>query len=442
MGGAAGEEAHNQNPYGGFAGGFMPGAKAGMQNQQAEQQRAQQQAQQQWQNQLTANKEQRDKDKDQREATAASTEDMVQKARIAQANAETLRTNQLVQGSSFDLHQRIADADKARISTFVNAGVKPTYEDIPESQMNDIIKNAPGSGSLDWRATGTKTVMVKDANGNETPSFELVYSAYDPKTSAPLSQATIQQWDKDGLFKYHPEYKDIVKTGKVLSADQFTSLDQQAQNYANQSLAQTKNDLEVELVRAQIGEAKAAIAAHQATTRRENLSTSEMATEDARKNREENAWKHLAAAGNDPSKISAEDRVVIGRASAPVAAAALAGIKVAAQEAQNGDADAESQLPELWRQYNALSRLASFSNESSASAVDPIQATVDSLKGKSAHEVAASLDDPKNKVPDAVKAQVWKKLGMQPPSSLSPLGQGALRAVETIGPALNAIPIL
>ena len=68
-------------------------------------------------------------------------------------------------------------------------------------------------------------------------------------------------------FSKHTEYKDIVKTGKVLSSDQFTSLDQQAQNYANQSLTQTKNDLEVEHVKAQIGEAKAAIAAHQATTR-------------------------------------------------------------------------------------------------------------------------------------------------------------------------------
>ena len=42
MGGAAGEEAHQQNPYGGFAGGLTPGAKAGIQNQQAKQQRAQQ----------------------------------------------------------------------------------------------------------------------------------------------------------------------------------------------------------------------------------------------------------------------------------------------------------------------------------------------------------------------------------------------------------------
>jgi hypothetical protein len=64
MGGAAGQEAHNQNPYGGFASGLMPGAKAGMQNQQAEQQKSQQQARQQWQDQLTANKEKREQEEE------------------------------------------------------------------------------------------------------------------------------------------------------------------------------------------------------------------------------------------------------------------------------------------------------------------------------------------------------------------------------------------
>jgi hypothetical protein len=416
MGGAAGQEAHNQNPYGGFAGGLMPGAKAGIQNQQAEAQKAQQQAQQQWQNQLTAKKEQR-------EQTSFDTEQQVRKAQLLQANAETLRTNLLTQGSSFDLHQKVSDADKERISTFSNAGVKPVYEDIPESQMNDIIKNAPGSSALDWRHTGVKTVMDKDGN----PSYEYTLSAYDPKTSAPLSPATVKQWDEDGLFKYHPEYKDVAKSGKVLSVDQFTALDRQAQNYSNQTLAKTKNDLDVEHVNAQIGEAKAAIAAHQATTRRENLSTSEMATEDARKNREENAWKHLSAAGNDPSKISAEDRVVIGRASAPVAASALAGIKTAAQEAQNGDADAKAQLPELWKQYNALSRLASFSNEASSGADPAVAAAVTRLKGLPQAQIDTALSNPA--ITPAQKAAIRQGLGLS--SGTSGVDADSFRSLST-----------
>jgi hypothetical protein len=63
-------------------------------------------------------------------------------------------------------------------------------------------------------------------------------------------------------------------------------------------------------------------------------------------------------------------------------------------------------------------------------AADPIQATADTLKGKTPHEVKQALDDPKNGVPEAVKPQIWKKLGMSPPSALSPLGQGVAGFVK------------
>ena len=422
MGMGAGAEAK----MGGGIGSFAVGASAGAKSEQEQRQRDQQQAQQQWQNQLAQQKEKR-------EETAADQENLVRKAQITQANAETLRSNILTQGSSFELYQKIADADKDRISTFVNAGVKPRYEDITESQMNDLFKNSPGASSLDWRHTGVKTVLDKDGN----PNYEYTLSAYDPNATAPLSKATVAQWDKDGLFKYHPEYKDVAKEGKVLSVDQFTALDKQAQNFANQTLAQTKSDLEVEHVKAQIDEAKAAVKAHNASAFAETLNAQEKQKEMSRRNEEDKAWDALSKAGNDPDKVTdAHMRTVLARSVQPLMQETLSAIKTAA--AENDIAEQAS----LWGKYNTYQKLASLAPGSSAPPADPIQATVDSLKGKSAHEVAASLNDPKNKVPEAVKAQVWKKLGMQPPSALSPLGQSVVKAAETVGPVLNAIPNL
>ena len=103
------------------------GAEAANKQQQGIKNKAQEQAQQQFENQ--------------QKTTAANTEEQLKRASIAQANAETLRTNIMTQGASYDLHQKIADADKARVSTFEEAGVKPVYKDITESQMNDYLKN-------------------------------------------------------------------------------------------------------------------------------------------------------------------------------------------------------------------------------------------------------------------------------------------------------------
>ena len=369
MGGAAG--ANGPNPGGAGYAGFGRGAQAVQANQQEQQQNAQKQAQQQFENQQKAN--------------AANTEDQVRKAQIAQANAETLRTNLMTQGASFELHQKVADADKDRISTFANAGVKPTFEDIPESQLQDIIKNSPGASTLDWRHTGVKTTIGPDGN----PSYEYTLSAYDPRASAPLSAATVKQWGEDGLFKYHPEYKDIAKEGKTLSVDQFTALDKQAQNLSNQNLAKTKNDLEVNHLKAQIDEAKAATAAHWASTRNENLSANEKTQALKDKKEQDDAWDSLAKVGNDPDKLTdPHQRAVIARAVLPLMQETLTGIKTAASEAQGGDKDAQAQLPDLWAKYNTYSKLASLAPQNQKPPV-----TVTTSDGKVGQIPADKLDD-------------------------------------------------
>lgn len=358
LGGAAGAE-HNDGSGAGY-GGAARGAMAVHANDQQQQQLRQQEAQRQFQNKLTA-------DKDTREATAAETEQQVRKAQIAQANAETLRTNLLTQGASYDLHQKVADADKDRIDTFTKAGVKPVFEDIPESQMTDIMKNRPGASTLDWRHTGVKTVL--DANGN--PTYEYTLSAYDPQQPLPLSAGTIAQWKKDGLFKYHPEYEDIAKPGKTLTVGQFTALDRQAQNYYGQGLAQTKNDLETQHIQAQIDEAHSAIKEHNTQTSLANLGIQEKTIALTEKKAADTAWAHLAAVGNDPDKLTdSHDKIALAKAAQPAMAETLQAIKDA--QANPQDKDAQESLPGLWGRYTALTKLASLAAGGSGAAVQPV----------------------------------------------------------------------
>lgn len=318
------------------------GAQAAAKQQQGIQEKSKENAQQQFENK--------------QKATQFDTEQQLRKAQLAQANAETLRTNVMTQGASYDLHQKIADADAKRISTFEDAGVKPVYKDVTESEMTDYLKNNPGAGSLDWRHTGVKTVLDKDGN----PSYEYTLSAYDPKEKVPLSAATVKQWKDDGLFKYHPEYETMAATGKTLTVDQFTALDRQAQNFFNQDLAKNKTQLETQHLQAQIDEAHSAIREHDAQTAHENLSSQELKEEKTRKDMEDTAWDHLAKVGNDPDKLTdPHDRAVLARSVQPLMQETLTGIKTAAAEAQSGDKAAEAELPDLWAKYNTYSKLAS-----------------------------------------------------------------------------------
>lgn len=425
----AGAGANGENAGSGWSAAGR-GASAAQQGQQQAQQRGQQQAQQQWQNQLAANKEQR-------EATAAATEEQVRKAQLAMSNMELLRNQLMLQGTSWDLHNKMAEDDKSRSSTFSNAGVKPLYDDIPEQEMETYLKNNPGSGNLKWFHTGTETVMTKDQNGNEVPNYASTFTAYDPKAEVPLSAETIKQWKDDGLFKYHPEYQDILKPGKTLNVAQFTSTNQIARNLANQDFAKNKDNLELDHMKAQIDEAHAAIRAHNATTSEAGLNISEKKQALADKKSTDEAWDALAKVGNDPDKLTdAHQRTLIARSVQPLMDETLKGIKEATAE------DDKPTQADLWGKYKAYQKLASLAPAGSEKSTDPIQATADSLKGKNPHEIKAALDDPKNKVPEAAKAEVWKRLGVAPPDTLSPLGRGIVNAaqspiVQTIGSAIH-----
>lgn len=359
----AGAGADKNDGSGAGYGGAARGINAVQANNQQQQQDRAKQAQQQFQNKLTA-------DKDAREATAADTENQVRKAQIAQANAETLRTHLLIQGSSYELHQKVADADKDRVKTYEDAGVQPVFDNVSESEMNDIFKNRPGASALDWRHTGVKTVIDKDGN----PNYESTLSAFDPNQPMPLSKGTIDQWKKDGLFKYHPEYENIAVPGKTLTVGQFKSLDQQAKNFYGQGLAQTKNDLETDHLKAQINEAKAATSEHFTQSALANLGIQEKKIALTEKKAADTAWEHLAAVGNDPDKLTdSHDKIALAKVAAPAMAETLSAIKDA--QANTQDQDAQKSLPGLWGRYNTLTKLASLAAGGQATSIQPVTFT-------------------------------------------------------------------
>jgi hypothetical protein len=400
------------------------GAAAAAQNQQQQQQQRAAQAQKQWENQ--------------RQAQQDNQEEMVRKAQIAEANANTLRINKESNGLDYTQHKEIADAGKAAVQAYDDAGIHPVAESIPESQMQQYIQDHPGSSSLDWEHTGVKTVIGADG----TPTYEYTLSAYDPKGKVSVPPVLYDQWKKDGVFDRYPEYGQILKDGKTLTASQYIQVKRDAEKVQADNLAKTNQGLETTLKQTQIDAAKAEITERRAAAWNDSLSAKEKQDQEKEKNELNTAWDHLAKADNDPSKspMTAEDRVAIARNAQPLIQDSLNAIKVAAADPSQAD-----QLPQLWETYHSLSRLANLGG--GGSAADPIQKTVDTLKGKTPQEIQAALDDPKNGVPDAAKTEIWKRLGMAPPASksaiaLNPAGKAVSNFVQTAAPVVANIPVI
>lgn len=326
------------------------GAAAAAKGQQEQQQQRAAQAQQQFENQRQANQD--------------TQEEMVRKAQIAEANANTLRINKESQGLDYTQHKEISDAGKAAVQAYDDAGIHPVAEAIPESQMQQYLQDHPGASALDWEHTGVKTAIGPDG----TPTYEYTLSAYDPKGKVTVPPALYNQWKKDGVFDRYPEYGQILANGKTLSAGQFIQVKKDAEKVQADNLAKTNQGLETTLKQTQIDEAKAGIKQRLASAWNESLSAKEKQDQEKEKNSLDTAWDHLAAAGNDPSKapMTAQDRITIARNAQPLIQDALSAIKTAAADPSQAD-----QLPDLWGHYQSLTKLANLGG-TGGTAVTPV----------------------------------------------------------------------
>lgn len=348
VGAAAGA---NNNTGSGLKSAAM-GAGATLEDQRAQQQLAQQRQQQQFQNQMAQSREAR-------ESQAAMSEEQLRKAQIASANMETLKTNQMIQGQSFKMHQDMADADKARVASYTASGLQPvTPEPLSESEMADYIKNRPGATSLDWRNVGTKTV-----DGPNGPTFESTFQAYDPKGPITVSPATKEQWKKDGLFDYFPEAKEMLDKKPTLDFGTFNRLDQQAQMYNGQKVAKTLQDQNSAEGAAKIKLTLAETAKDQAEAMHARAEASIAGEAKNKANLQSEALAEYSKVGGDMSKVSAGHQLVIRQYADEEAKDILNAIKENGQAAQLGDPAAKAREQELWGSYHQLSQLGSLASK-------------------------------------------------------------------------------
>jgi len=405
LGGAA---AAGQNPEGGFWGGVGNGARAVQANAKQQDLMRQQQAQKDFENKNAA-------DKNARENSAANSEETLREAQIAQANAETYRSNVLTQGATLEQHDTVAKAGQQHFADYDAAGLKPIFKDIPETDMQQTIANRPGASTYDWEATGVKPVL--NAQGN--PTYVYTYSAYDPKGQIPVSQGTIDQWKKDGMDKMFPELFNVVKAGKPIDATQYIELKRTDEKLYNDTLTRQKNDQNT-------AEGQARIAAQNATAAHEWAETTHARAETGQiiqtKNETaalDNALTELSdpkRANGDFSKLSPKSKVVIGES----AKVLLPSLQQEAKDALTADpTDASGTAKAALQQMDTIRGLALQALTGTGESTDPkVAATVASLKGKTAAEVAAALQNPL--IPEASKPAIWQGLGLNPPAAEAP----------------------
>lgn len=401
---------HNAGSGWGAAG---AGAQAAAQNVQKQQELRQQQAQQQFENQRQV-----DQDKQQ---------ELVRKAQIAQANAETLRINKELQGTDFDQHVKMADIGRAGIKPYEDAGISPVASNISESQMHQYIQDHPEASAYDWEPVSIKTVMTKDANGNDVPTYESVYSAYDPKGRITVPSSTIAEWKKAGVFDRYPEYEAALSNNRTLPASTYVQLKGHANQVIADNLAKQNQQLETTLKQTQIDAAKAEIKQRLASAYNENMSAAEKKDAKDKQAALDTAWDHLAAADNDPNKapMTAQDRITIARNAQPLIQDALNAIKTAA-----ADPSQQDQLPQLWNNYHSLERLTQLGTSETGKVAHPEVLTIlnqvpgfdpqiaQKFANLSPDEIASQTQS--SKLPEDVKNKILAAIGRTPKAAPPP----------------------
>jgi hypothetical protein len=301
LGGAAGGEAHARNSSGGFMNGLVAGGASEIADQRQQDMLKRQQAEQEFQRQQEATKSQR-------EARAFETQEKVRQAQIAQANAETLRTNMLTQGENYATHSKVADAGKQHFADYDAAGLQPVFKNIPESEMHQTIQNRQGASAFDWEPAGVK--ISKDAQGQ--PTYEYTYSAYDPKGKVPVSAGTIEQWKKDGMDKFYPELFNILKPGKELGAQEYIELKKTDSKLFNDQMVRDKanRDNAEGIARVNLQNAEAAHALAESSKARFELSQAKEGK--TQQQAFSIALQNLNDAGGDFTKLAPKDKILIG----------------------------------------------------------------------------------------------------------------------------------
>ncbi len=239
--------------------------------------------------------------KDQLAARSANTEEDLKRAQIAMHNAHTLHENQIMQREDYSFHKDVADHGKTQLQPFINAD--PTlvkFQDIPETQMTDLLKNNPDSQHLLWEPTGTRIVIGADGK----PNVEATYSGVDPKGNVKVTTDQIDSWKKAGLDQiYGKATWDVLTKDKELPANTYMAINQKAQELTNKQLIDKKTKLDADKESAAIDLAKA-------QTKHFNAEAGKLWAEEKDKKMATEAFDVLST-GGDISKISIKGRKLL-----------------------------------------------------------------------------------------------------------------------------------
>ncbi|MBS1816213.1 MAG: hypothetical protein JSS87_15185 [Acidobacteria bacterium] len=409
LGGAAADDAHTKNPQAGFMSGLVRGAGAEVGDQRAQDLMKQKQARAEFEQHNQANEEQR-------RQQGFGTEEQLRKAQIAEANQQTLRINQLMQGENFDQHVKEADRGRVQLKPYEDAGLKPAARDIPESEWTQFVKDHPGATSWDWAHTGVK--VGHDADGK--PTYEATLSAYNPTEGVTVTPELISQFKKDGLFVRHPEYEDVLKPGKKLDVSAYIAVKRADDLVYADKVTRDKNDLESEGVKARIAAEKASAAASYASAARSQAETGQINLGKTQQQAFNKALERLNQAGGDVMKLDPSDRILIGESGNKILGNLTDAYRTAVQ---NGDTETAHSLLSQMQSISSLTTSAMTAAKNETNTDDSrINAAVESLRGKSPEEIDAALSDPR--IPDSAKSAIRKALGLpDAPARKSPDNQ-------------------
>lgn len=248
IGGAAGS--HARGPSGGFLPGLAMGGEAAMQHDRDMNTERYNRARQ-------GIKDQQEQEKLDLERQEADTRQKLANAQMALTNSEVVKNFQLIQGSSYELHDKMVKDFAPEVEAYTLAGIKPVATGLKESEAQQWVKDHPGVSSM--RPVATGIVPYTDKNGTKT--FETTFSLY-PNKGISLTKNLIDQMNKNGMNDMYPGWSEHIQPGSPSAnydAVQWSTLMQQYHDAMGKHLQQQVEE-------AKIAEANGLIKEHAAQT--------------------------------------------------------------------------------------------------------------------------------------------------------------------------------
>jgi hypothetical protein len=285
LGGAAAQKSGAKD----FLGGAVQGGAAEIQNKQNQDKAKQDAARADFKQNLEARRANT-------EEKHATTQIDLMRAQIAMHNAQTLREIKNSQFEDYTHHEQMAANGKAQFSALEAAGVPYTFRDVPETEVNDILKSNPDATHLLWQPTGTKIVLDKDGNPQHINTLSAM--KVDPNTQVNVTDANVKAWKAVGLDKvYGSDLWNHLTKDKQLDVQHYLTFTQQEKKMREDKYEKDKKDLDTQKEQSAIDFSKAQISHLKAET-------SKIYTEAKDKKDAEEAWRLFTTASGDVSKMT------------------------------------------------------------------------------------------------------------------------------------------